>query len=587
MPSESVYEGPLRRPSLKMHLTDFANVLKAFIGSNYLTIAFAFCQSGLGLGIAGLLLVASLTAHCCHLLVKCKYYAINHILELHARPSLQHPKEHSSYDGYTNGNNSEPDRDEKYLMEEKLKHCLNFGDLGWLCFGKVGVAVVNAGIIMTQFGFCVGYCIFIGNTIFSMFPLYNCSEVVAENAILSPLISLERISDTREPVQSNNSTTLSPAQHVSFVNLSNLDVSKFLSSIFGRSTEKTSTWINNFSTSDILAAVLPSELPEPQRSELRRGDGVPDLRLLVLCPVFIFIILTLIRNVRQLGVISAIANIAIFVGCIEVLVFLTVDFELSTTYVWYNIRDMPIFLGLVTSSYEGIGTILPIEASMEGNRHNFAKFLYGAVALLTLILGGFGVLGYVRFGLDVQQMINANIPPGGALSLAVNTCLCVGVLLTFPLMMFPVVDLAEIYIFGNGRIFGPKHEHEKNITERQKLLPEHKELPIFISVTGKVSTQVSTWKRNVLRIIIVLMAGGLAVLLRNSFAYVSAFVGAVGSTVLAYILPCVFHLKLHWHHLPLLVKVKDIVIILVGFCVALPGSIVFFWTSSGMRVHEA
>lgn len=94
--------------------------------------------------------------------------------------------------------------------------------------------------------------------------------------------------------------------------------------------------------------------------------------------------------------------------------------------------------------------ILPIEASMEGNRHNFAKFLYGAVALLTLILGGFGVLGYVRFGLDVQQMINANIPPGGALSLAVNTCLCVGVLLTFPLMMFPVVDLAEIYIFGNG-----------------------------------------------------------------------------------------------------------------------------------------
>lgn len=41
----------------------------------------------------------------------------------------------------------------------------------------------------------------------------------------------------------------------------------------------------------------------------------------------------------------------------------------------------------------------------------------------------------------------------------------------------------------SGRIFGPKHEHEKNITERQKLLPEHKELPIFISVTEKVSTQ--------------------------------------------------------------------------------------------------
>lgn len=53
--------------------------------------------------------------------------------------------------------------------------------------------------------------------------------------------------------------------------------------------------------------------------------------------------------------------------------------------------------------------------------------------------------------------------------------------------------------------------------------------------------------------------------------YMLFFSGAVGSTVLAYILPCVFHLKLHWHHLPLLVKVKDIVIILVGFLCGIAG----------------
>ena len=37
--------------------------------------------------------------------------------------------------------------------------------------------------------------------------------------------------------------------------------------------------------------------------------------------------------------------------------------------------------------------------------------------------------------------------------------------------------------------------------------------------------QVPTWKRNCLRIFIVSCAGGLAVLLRNNFAYISAFVG--------------------------------------------------------------
>lgn len=57
------------------------------------------------------------------------------------------------------------------------------------------------------------------------------------------------------------------------------------------------------------------------------------------------------------------------------------------------------------------------------------------------------------------------------------------------------------------------------------------------------------------------------------FVYIICFFfsGAVGSTVLAYILPCVFHLKLHWHHLPLLVKVKDIVIILIGLLCGIAG----------------
>ena len=96
--------------------------------------------------------------------------------------------------------------------------------------------------------------------------------------------------------------------------------------------------------------------------------------------------------------------------------------------------------------------ILPIESSMEGNRHNFIRFLYGAVTVLTMLLACFGVLGYLRFGNDVEQMINANIPSGQWLSVAVNSCLCVGVLLTFPLMMYPVVELAELRVFGDGEL---------------------------------------------------------------------------------------------------------------------------------------
>nr|KAG5713741.1 hypothetical protein BaRGS_024368 [Batillaria attramentaria] len=73
-----------------------------------------------------------------------------------------------------------------------------------------------------------------------------------------------------------------------------------------------------------------------------------------------------------------------------------------------------------------------------------------------MVLASFGVMGYLRFGDGVEQMINANIPSGSWLSIAVNVCLCIGVLLTFPLMIYPVIDLAEIHLFGKELPLGIK-----------------------------------------------------------------------------------------------------------------------------------
>lgn len=40
-------------PGWQQHAADFANVFKAFIGANYLSIAFAFAQSGVVAGVCG------------------------------------------------------------------------------------------------------------------------------------------------------------------------------------------------------------------------------------------------------------------------------------------------------------------------------------------------------------------------------------------------------------------------------------------------------------------------------------------------------------------------------------------------------
>ncbi len=53
-------------------LTDFANVFKAFIGANYLSVSFAFGSAGVVLGSVLLVIVAIVTDHCCSMIVVCK-----------------------------------------------------------------------------------------------------------------------------------------------------------------------------------------------------------------------------------------------------------------------------------------------------------------------------------------------------------------------------------------------------------------------------------------------------------------------------------------------------------------------------------
>lgn len=90
---------------------------------------------------------------------------------------------------------------------------------------------------------------------------------------------------------------------------------------------------------------------------------------------------------------------------------------------------------------------------MEGNRHNFAAFLHGAIGVLGVILGGFGVMGYLRFGEELNQMLNTNIPASSWVSVAVNICAILGVLLTFPLQIYPVIEMCEIFLFSEGNAF--------------------------------------------------------------------------------------------------------------------------------------
>ncbi|XP_060600506.1 proton-coupled amino acid transporter 2-like isoform X2 [Ruditapes philippinarum] len=568
--------------------------------------------------------IAFLTDHCCHLIVKTKHHGIKGMIKKHTNKTPDGAsRQRDNYscnstprdsgvddDEYDNNEgtpcvtqtDSEDNSDFEVLnhadIHENITKNMSYGDVGNLAFGSVGVGIVNFCIGLTQFGFCVNYFIFIGNTLHSLFPVHLCfsdnktherickdvhdNDIKFGNLTWTEYSSHDNILDTysADILTDNFISTLAPILTTVTPNISTTlqNVTTILPNITTLA-PNASTILPNITTitpnvttitpnASTFAPITNATTSVPWTLIPELVYTAPDLKILVICPIVVFILFALIRNVRYLGVISMIANFSILFGCVSVLVFILIDFKISDSIIKFRIEGFPVFFGMVTGAFEGIGLVIPVESSMVGNRHLFSAFLHGAILFLTVVLGCFGIMGYMKYGVNVHQMLNQNIPAGNPVSVAVNIGICLGILLTFPLQIFPVIEIIEKYLFSEGRICGPSKQVYRRLEsdgEDEALMP-HDKTPTLghENLVAHVPDSVPAWKRNVLRIGIVVLAGGLAVILKDNFAYVGAFVGAVGSSVLAFILPCLFHLRLCWNELNVFIKFKDIFIIVFG-----------------------
>ncbi|XP_071483203.1 proton-coupled amino acid transporter 1-like [Diadema antillarum] len=513
-------------------LLDNANIFKAFIGTNFLMVSFALSMSGLYLGIAGLVLIATVTVHCCYLIVKCKRFVIADVIkkfDLTPETSLTHRK-----------------------LVQSIEKSLSYGDVARLSLGKWGIWLTNFSLVLTQFGFCTNYFVFIGNTVERMFPFVNATISDWTNVSTTPLPFAE--------------TATEPFSNLSYI-------------------------IEN--------TALQSTAPPYQ--------------ILMLIPFPIFIAFAYLRSIRQLGSSSIIANLSVFVAYSVVMYYILRDFEVSKDIVKVNWAKFPIFFGQVTGSYEGIGTIIPIESSMEGNRHLYPLLLHLNVLFFTALMASIGIMGYLYYGANVEQVITWSLPLSDPLTLAVNITLVIAVIFTFPLQVFPIIEILEQITFGPGRCLGPpavqmeeaddsgygngssesdasgqclgpsldrelindsdsdEEAYYANNENKPLVTPTEDEEEAFMRETFKqcvvtvtIPSSVATWKRNVLRTLVVIVQAGLALLLHDSIAYFGAFVGAIGSTILGFILPCSIHLVLRGKELHPIIWVKNICLIVLG-----------------------
>ena len=319
--------------------------------------------------------IASLTDHCCNLIVKTKYRAIkNHIAGLKVQGQSNKSYSATSDSEDVSENEIEYDFDEISEQEEHMIRHMSYGDVGWNAFGKMGLYTVNIFIAMTQFGFCVSYFIFIGNTVYSLFPVTYCDNSLSRSnsssdniypfcrdvtlqsinhhdrvnqTVLYPKVTAQLLEKKFDNFEYDSNYTTPSSFNISTTENSSL-TTPFTSTITTHSTVTTTN--SSKDTTIFISTTTATNISEI--SSIVQQSTAPSLKLLVAAPLPIMILFAMIRTIRNLSFISLTASISIFTGCIAVFTYIIIG-----EFVNYVVINLTVLMKITGLHYKNNSTM--------------------------------------------------------------------------------------------------------------------------------------------------------------------------------------------------------------------------------------
>lgn len=300
-------------------------------------------------------------------------------------------------------------------------------------------------------------------------------------------------------------------------------------------------------TSENMIAFIGGLLTE-QPSWLTRANAV-----IVQC--LLMIPLVWIRNLTKLSLVSLISSAFIVIGLLIIFWFsgwkIYLD-GIGPNIANFNSNSWTMLIGVAVTSFEGIGLILPIEASM-AQPEKFPMVLSISMVVITAIFVSIGTIGYTAFGDKVKSIIILNLPQGNLAVQSILVLYSVAVFLSGPLQLFPAIKIGESIFFRHKGKTGTKHK------DKDGKLYHH---------SGKYNPQVK-WLKNIFRAVSVTLVCFIAYLNADNIDKFVSFNGCFACIPLVYIYPPLIHLrsvtkKIEKSTMDRILPVFDYVLIVVG-----------------------
>ncbi|KAJ4387629.1 hypothetical protein N0V93_008226 [Gnomoniopsis smithogilvyi] len=233
---------------------------------------------------------------------------------------------------------------------------------------------------------------------------------------------------------------------------------------------------------------------------------------LIALQALLLIPLSFIRNISKLGFAATLADAFILVGLVYIW-----DFDISAlasrgidpSVQLFNPAAYTLTIGASIFTFEGIGLIIPIHASMR-HPEKFEPLLAVVMLLITCIFCSIGALCYATFGERTQIEVINNFPQTSRLVNAVQFIYALAVLIGNPVQLFPAMRILE------GKIFGHR--------------------------SGKKSLG-TKWKKNAFRASLVVLCCAIAIGGSANLDRFVALIGSVACVPLVYVYPPFLHYR--------------------------------------------